>query len=243
MSNTDIRQWAREKGIDVNARGPVNKAVVDLYDAENGAELAEGEEIGFEPDFDVPQEPATVGEVAPDMGRKGIRGKLKLNRGESHVRRTGRRTSLEWLGSSGWTIAANVLGAVNLVPAARVMQMQAPVAGLVLDDTLKGTVADRVLQPLAKMGDKAGDAGALFGPIVLVTAIQKRPDLYPVLRPVLVEMMYRWYEVAGPQMKKLETRRAKRVDEMGGIDMDELINAIFAPMPGQEPETDGSEKE
>ena len=36
MSNTDIRAWARDKGLDVNARGPVKSAVVELYEAENG---------------------------------------------------------------------------------------------------------------------------------------------------------------------------------------------------------------
>lgn len=233
MSNTDIRAWAREKGLDVNARGPVNKAVVELYEAEN---VAEGMVFDPEsPSAELPPQPATKGEQTPEVAGAGWRGKLRRDKSTAVKPARGkRRVSLETLGGAGWQVLANVMGGTGFVPAARVMAMQSPVAGLVLEDALKGTMADRLLQPLARAGDKAGDLGALFGPIALVTVIQKNPALYPTLKPVLTEMLWRWVDIAGPKMAELEKRREKRAAMAGDLDVEGMLAMIFAPTPEQQ---------
>lgn len=240
MSTTDIRQWARDKGLDVNARGPVNKAVVELYEAENGPDEPE---IVFDSEDSPPETPMAAGEITPTVKGRGL--KSKLNLGKPRVPATrGRRQSLERVGGLAWTVLSNVMGGVGMVPAARVVAMQAPIAGMVIEDSLKGTVADKVAQPLARLVGKGGDLGALLGPVVMVTAIQKKPEMYPQLRPYLEDALWSYVEVAGPHFKKLEERRQKRaamVEE--GFDMEALIASIFAPVegvPSEQPQQEDS---
>lgn len=231
MSTTNIRDWARENGVEVNARGPVNKAVVELYENEHGPAMPE---VVYDADT-VPDEPAfTAGETIPQVKRGGLKGKLTtLGKPRTPAQRSGRRQSLEKVGGLVWSGLAQVMGQAGLVPAARMAAMQAPIAGLILEDSLKGTVVDKVAQPVARLVGKGGDLGALFGPIVLVTAIQKNPKMYPQLRPFLEEALWSYVEVAGPAFKKLEERKAKRaamLDE--GFDMEALIQSLFAPVEG-----------
>jgi hypothetical protein len=244
VTGTDIRAWAREQGLDVNARGPVNKAVVELYDAEHGGP-AEPETVFDAQGTGAPDlEPMAKDETTPTIKRPGLKSKLTETMKPRAPRGGGRRQSLERLGGLVWSGMSNVVAAAGMVPAARMISMQAPIAGIVIEDSLKGTAADRMAQPVARMLGRGGDLGALFGPVVLVTAIQKKPELYPQLRPYLEDALWSYVEVAGPAFKKLEERKAKRaamLDE--GFDMEGLIQSLFAPVPGQEAAADEQHEE
>lgn len=233
MSNTDIRQWLRDNDHEVNARGPVNAAALAIYNEANGVD--DGPVDGPGDLLAAPEFPDT-GESTPQMGKASLKDKFlkrQPSKERAPAKRTGRRVSLEDGGGIVWTVLANVVGGAGLIPAARVMAFQAPVAGVVLDDALKGTFVDKALQPIARAADKGGDVGALILPPLLVGLIQKRPELYPQMYPVLRELMCRWYEVAGPALRKKQEREAKRTEEMGGVDIDALIAALFAPEPGE----------
>jgi hypothetical protein len=229
VTSTDIRQWAKDQGLDVNARGPVNKAVVELYESEHGP----GEsEVVFTPDA----EPMTKGETTPEVKRGGLKNKLSgmAKTRPAGTRGAGRRQSLERVGGFFWSGMANVVAGAGLVPASRMIAMQAPIAGMVLEDSLKGTVVDKAAQPLARLVGKGGDIGALLGPIFLVTAIQKKPEMYPQLKPYLEDALWSYVEVAGPAFKKLEERKVKRATMLEeGFDMEALIQSLFAPDPSQ----------
>ena len=230
MTGTDIRAWAREKGLDVNARGPVNKAVVELYENEFGPAVAE---TVFEPPADAA--PAmTEGETIPQVKRGGLKGKLaSVRQPRTPSGPRGRRQSLERVGGLLWSGLSNVLAGTGMLPAARVVAMQAPIAGMVIEDSLKGSAVDKIAQPVARLVGKGGDLGALLGPIVMVTAIQKRPEMYGQLKPYLEDALWSYVEVAGPHLKKLEERKAKRAEMIGeGFDMEALIQGIFAPQEG-----------
>lgn len=226
-SATDIRAWLRDHGHDVPDKGPISKLGMAVFNAEHPSDDPQPV------DKPVETAPVTTGEDVPDVKPAGLKSIAQKIVKPPRPRTTQRRHSIEQLGAWTWTAAANLIGNTGLVPAARVMSFQAPVAGVILDDTLKGTVADRLLQPFARAGDKIGDLGALFTPIVLVTVIQQKPQLYPQLRPMLAESLWKWVDVAGPAMKKIEKRRAARAEiiEEGGIDIDAMIDAIFAPVP------------
>lgn len=225
--------------MDVNARGPVNKAVVDLYDAEHPDEAPA---VVFDP------EQHDSGETPPDVKpRKGLAGKLNLGGGKSKepkVRKPqGRRQSLEKVGGYSWQILGQAVASAGFVPAARVINMQAPIAGMVLEDSFKGSPADRMLQPVVRMVSKGGAMGALLGPVIMVTLIQKNPKLYPALKPHLEEALWSYVETAGPYFEKLEARREKRAKMISeqGFDMEALIVSLFAPMPGPEQQEESSE--
>jgi hypothetical protein len=78
----------------------------------------------------------------------------------------------------GWEFAARVLQPVNL-PVARCLDWQAPTAGALLEEAVRDTVVDRLLQPVARIEDKLEIAGALIGPPVLIFALQL-PQNQPV---------------------------------------------------------------
>lgn len=109
--------------------------------------------------------------------------------------------------------------------------MQAPVAGVIVDDMCKGTVVDRVLQPLARGSEKAEKGFALIGPPILVAMISSRPELYPVLSGPLKVAMLSWVEIAGPAMEKAQRKAEQMAERVGGVDVDGMIAALFADLP------------
>jgi hypothetical protein len=58
----------------------------------------------------------------------------------------------------------------------KLLQAQAPFAGLALEDALAGTVVDRALQPIARAEDKAKAVGGLmFPPMALMLTLATAP--------------------------------------------------------------------
>jgi hypothetical protein len=108
----------------------------------------------------------------------------------------------------------------------RLLKLQAPVAGVILEDTVKGSVVDRWLQPLARTS-KAGEAMfVLAAPPLMVAAIELDPSKAPFIMPVLRESMLRWCKIAGPKMADA-LKREREFEEQFGEDVDELLAMLF----------------
>lgn len=248
MTTTDqeIRTWAREQGIAVPARGKLSQELRDRYvdggpasdnprlSVVGAAEPAEG---------DGPAESAPVRPAAVESFDNGERppippaGRLSLKRiTQARPRQQHRRVSLEDLAADGWSAMAAVLGSQGLGPTARVLSMQAPVAGAILEDAIRGTVLDRLLQPIARGSEKGREVAALLGPPLIVSVLTMRPELAPKLLPVLKRQMRTWVLIAGPKMKAREKAEQKAMAAMGMDDpgqlddeVDAMISSLFAP--------------
>jgi hypothetical protein len=78
------------------------------------------------------------------------------------------------------------------------------------------------------MVNKGSTIGALVALPFMVQLASVKPEFFPMLRPHMVEALYRWYEVAGPEMEKQAKRMETRKAQLGGVDPEELLNMIFS---------------
>jgi|HubBroStandDraft_5_1064220.scaffolds.fasta_scaffold99988_3 hypothetical protein len=277
---TDIREWARRQGIEIGDRGRIPADIRDAYQAEQAGDDFVARPAG---DFEQPPDPTaagpsqrsspprpattaedapssaamTAGETPPAPGKKKKPWQRIQIPKDDKPRAAGRRVPLEtWIGRA-WKGLAYITGA-GTTPTSRVLNLQAPVAGIVVDDMIKGTLPDRVLQPLARMGEGGKDVAALVGFPLLVAATERKPELYQWTRPLMVEAATEWVLIAGPAMRKAKARAAKVAEELDAFELQDddiegsfaraaenpaitrMLDAIFAPMmqpgPLQEPE-------
>lgn len=240
----DIRAWARENGIDIAERGRIPASVREAYEAQDGEEDPEEDETTVEvappapAPAGVPSAPeATAGGKVPERApkppvkeKRGLFGKVKERKAGPR-----RRVSIENIVSGGWGLAAMaMMRSPNSVPVGRVLQFQAPVAGAIVDEAAKGTILDRVLQPLARAGESGEVVLALVGPPAITAAITAKPELYPALRPMLKMSMISWLRLAGPALKRQQRREAEALaaigeEELAGIDA--MIDSLWADIP------------
>jgi hypothetical protein len=140
------------------------------------------------------------------------------------------RASTERLVSGVWTQLARLADNVGAVPTARVLRLQAPVAGVVLDAELRGTPVDGVLQPFAKLVNKGSKVGSLLALPILVQLVTVNPHLYEQLEPYMEDCVYSYLEIAGPAMERKQKQMQKR-EEQTGINARDFLRTIFAPVP------------
>jgi hypothetical protein len=200
ITDEEIRDWARSTGRPVGAKGRVAAPLRAEYEqlaaeaaahppADPGPPPAIGDGRGAESDSAAPG-PAQQ-ETPPRRVRSAstrLRARVWGSPGTSgRKRKSGRpRVSTEKFIERTWETAARILQPVNL-PVARCLDWQAPTAGALLEEAVRDTIADRFLQPVARVEDKLEIAGALIGPPVLIFALQ-----LPGNQPV------REVEVTGP---------------------------------------------
>jgi len=137
---------------------------------------------------------------------------------------------VEW----GWGILARAAQPVS-VPLSRCLAMQAPVAGLVLEDVVRGTVVDRVLQPLARGQEQLQSVGALVllpAAVAGLHAAEGLPEAAREVRrafliPVAREGAAMWVRVAGPKIRE----RLEQEAEKGPVyqQADELLVMLDMP--------------
>jgi hypothetical protein len=222
----DIREWAAQRGIEVRPKGPVPRDVRTAYYAE---------QVGGEVPPPPPAEPS--GEAPPGSGETPPEVKRpwwKRDRKEPGERgKSGRRTPVDQIVGLAWEFGAFALSQEpRMLPVARCVSMQAPVAGLIIDEAVKGTVADKVLQPIARAGEAGEKMFGLIGPPLIVAAITGKPELFPVLRPALKMSLMQWMFISEPAMKKAEKRSRDWAERFGGVDIDGMIDQLFAPPEG-----------
>ncbi len=231
MTTADVRQWASQEGIPVPARGKVPASVQAQYDAAHPGDSADDSRETFVPTEGAGSPPGDVQESRP----RTVATPRKITQWGKKTRSTGKkkashpRVPVDKLISGGWGVLANF--ASPLPPTSRLLRMQAPVAGIILEDTVKGTVVDKFLQPVARAEAKGKAVFALVGPPMLVTAMQLQPDAQLVLLPVLRESLLVWCEIAGPRMEEA-MKRESEFEKQHGQTVDQMIEMLFAPPPG-----------
>lgn len=187
-----------------------------------------------------PQPPPRAG--AAERARRAWR-----TRREQAPRRGGparrRRVTLETLGSLAWGGLARLteFAGPRYVPVMKMMAFEAPVAGMVVDEVVPhGSLVDRALQPVARLVEGGSAGAALIAPPLLTALACRRPDMMPVIRPMLKSALKEWVITAGPQLRRLREREAKFAAEMAtfgeeyGITIDQLLDEIFAPVPSEQ---------
>lgn len=199
MSTTDVREWAKAKGKTIGDHGRIPKAIQAEYDAEHnsdqvmslpaydgGVTVADFPEPldEHEPERElaaVPALPPPTRETRPrhitaprrplrDRLRPGSKPKPKAG-GKAKIP----RVSLARLIEDAWSQLAFAAGPIP--PMQRLLQAQAPMAGLVFEDTLRDTAVDRFLQPVARAEDKAkGIGGIVMPPVALLAVLASAPQ-------------------------------------------------------------------
>ena len=254
VSDDEIRQWAKATGRQVSDRGRISAELRAEYTrmADAADTALPGGEPAPGPRDDGPQRAARE-ETRPRKvtSRKGWRDKLWGQQGTGQGRPRAKakpkhpRVSLDRFIERGWSTLARIAQPVNL-PVSRVLAFQAPVAGVMLEDVVKGTVVDLILQPIARTEAKLEIAGALAGPPLLVLALQLphnqpfHPDGSPspagairhaVLMSALEEALMMWDDVTRSRMAEVQERIA--ANEAARVEVQKLIAAIFEPTAEQ----------
>lgn len=252
-TDADIRAWAKGSGVDVPARGKVPEGVRAAYTEAHSA----GDNLGLSGEGPPPEHGYAEAEPMPTRPQTAVQGHadevapppppgrfpaLQRRRGGAvREKKQHRRVSLESFCEGAWGLLANFTAGQGLIPTARALDLQAPIAGMILEDTLRGTVVDRIAQPLARGGEAAKEVGALLGVPLIVTIMTVKPEAAPRMVPTLKKMMREWAIVAGPRIKAREKREKRALEQLGiddvaGLDdlVDEWMTALFAPVPGTE---------
>jgi len=250
-----VRRWAKDNSVEVPTRGQVPKGVRDQYDAANPPGDNPGlsvdgppAEHGYADTEPMPTRPVGhADEVAPTRApaerapsRFAFRRPKTTAVKAPGTKGTPKRVSLESLCEGAWNVLGNLVGSQGLVPTGRVLKLQAPIAGAILEDSLKGTIVDRLAQPLARGGESAKEIGALIGVPIVVTVMTLKPEMAQQLHGTLRRSLREWAILAGPRIKAREKREEKALEQLGvdaeGLDemVDGWIKALFSL--GDEPE-------
>lgn len=276
---SDIRVWARTEGYDVPARGNIPTEIRTAYDTAhpgpNGSAGTSGPDYpddDFEtafidpPDDEVfdesamaeekPRRPKSSGSTARGQGRGGPGARSFFSRGKKPGQKTAKkkpRVSTEDLLGSLWRGMAKL--ATPLPPLQRTLRIQAPVAGLLLEDAVKDTAADVLLQPLARFAGQGKVVSALVGPPVIVTALmlhgQQRMAMDPPQDPhrlfvsvgieALRSSLMTWMEVAGPKFE-IAMQREMEFEAKYGQSVDQLIAFLLGPPPESAADVEAEEQ-
>jgi len=198
---TDVREWLREHqgdhGQEVPGKGRIPAHLQAVYDqAHPGDEDVPGGPVSGEADYDggvdgsdfvAAEEPAeNAVERPPKRVRAARKEQAKSLRqriwggGDSRAARPKKkhpRVSLKGFAEDmfldlAWTFQ-------GLPPMEKILYLQAPLAGQVVEDTCKGTIVDTVLQPVARIDRQFKAFEALTAP-VWVAAIMARGEKEPV---------------------------------------------------------------
>lgn len=281
-ATTDVRDWLREQGHKVGDRGSISQALKDEYDAAHPAaaqaSVIESRYDAGVSDADFPGEltgddagaaaaapapappapPSSSGERRPRVvrpsrprfpkifgfGRGSGKGKGR-RRGASHP-----RVSLGDFAEETWLDLAWL--AAPVPPLAMMLELQAPYAGVVLDEQVRGTVIDAALQPMARYSHVFRALNGLIGPPVCVLMIcaegRQDPDtgqfdgrtkmMFGMLRYSLLQMA-KVSELSSEEIGERTESMAARIKIVDGI-----VNRLFGfdQEPGPGPGADGDEQ-
>ena len=98
-------------------------------------------------------------------------------------------------------------------PVGNCLVWQAPLAGEMVDEALKGSPVDKaVLQPIVRARARFDLIGAVAGPPLIVLAIIQQPNRVNVLMPVLRQAIDGALPYMVPAMKKAEKRWAEKLN-------------------------------
>src|SRR4051812_19172359 len=160
-SLNDIREWGRQNGFDVTDDKALPRGLRSAYQKRDDTDvitrIVPDEEEGTRVLIEDGPEPVST-ERPPAIRHPSVVQRARSLVGKKvddapKVRSHHPRRSVDRIIERVWEGMARLVQPVNL-PVARVMAVQAPVAGLLLEDIVKGTVVDRVLQPIVRVEEK-----------------------------------------------------------------------------------------
>jgi hypothetical protein len=276
-ATTDVRAWLREQGHEVNARGAVPADLRALYDEAHTGPVVQGEVLGSDLDFsmgvteaDFPPAPEDGGgedrapadstESRARGGRerkpravkpvpaKGIRERIFGGRSGKPKHAKGPRVSLSDWAEETWSDLAWL--AQPIPPLAKILTIQAPYAGAMFDEEIRGTVIDSALQPVAKYSGKWRALNGLMGPPVYVGLIcatgartqpldpnTGRPAVYEDGSPVLVydqrtQMLFQGLRYSLLQMTKISETSGEQIRErvQASAERTRVVDQIIADL-------------
>jgi hypothetical protein len=202
-SATDVREWAKSEGIEIGDKGRIKASITERYEAEHpggppeaGGGPPEGDDGGGDYDDGVTEAdfPAAPGGAAEPAAREPQQPAAEQRPRQVAKARKGGRTFSERLWGGGGTKAkrpakkqprVSLKGFAEdmfldlawtfqgLPPLEKVLYLQAPLAGQVVEDAAKGTIVDAVLQPAARFDRQFKSLEALTAP-AWVAAIMLR---------------------------------------------------------------------
>lgn len=269
-TNTDVRAWLREEGHAVGDRGAIPAELRTLYDDAHRPVIP-GQVIGpddagvSDDDFPAaadrqapPLAPPAGPPPAADTGERRprpVRGsrKVKWPKIFGRKKRRGRaareripRTPLGDWAEETWLDLAWL--AQPLPPLSMLLELQAPYAGVVLDEHVQGTVIDDVLQPVARYSGAFRALNGLVGPpvCVLMVCLEGGRDEQTGELDGRTKMMIGMLRYSLMQMVKTSDVSAEQVQErteslaVRSRIVDMMVNRIFgweqqpggAPPPG-----------
>lgn len=191
MSTTDVRAWLRDQGEPVGVKGKIPAELQARYDQAHPGQDTAGEadydggvtEADFPPDEpDIPGGPAGAGETPPRRvrARKPAAAKTARERwwgGKGKPKRPAKshpRVSVTGFVEDAWSQFAWAFQGAP--PLSKLLYAQAPYAGIVLEDAVKGTVADKFIQPIVRAEKQFTGLTGLVAPPLLVMAIMTRGE-------------------------------------------------------------------
>jgi hypothetical protein len=241
-SDAEIRTWAKAQGLTVQTRGPVPPHIRDAWDAYHGSDPA-AEPEPHDDDFAEPGDPPPdLGETRPrnvatprSAPFTSWRSRHKGSSRPKTAKRRPPRVPVDDLIAGVWR---GLAGFARPLPAtSRLLKIQAPVAGVILEGEVKGSAVDRFLQPFARTSKGAEALFVLAGPPIMMAAMEMHPDRAPFIMPVLRESMLRWCKIAGPKMADA-LKRDKEFEELFGEDVDALLATLAAEFTSPADEED-----
>jgi len=239
VMSQDIREWAAENGHQISDRGRIPAAIKAAYEADHPEPDVDDEEpmliVPSAPPTETPEPPQDPGpppvraeerkpQPPPRDRLAALKRKPAKPAGKPHP-----RVSVENVLSTGWGMLAFGLARnPNAVPIGRVMAIQSETVGVMGDQAVKGTVIDRILQPIARAGERGEVVAAVLGPPAIVGLVTAKPELYPICEPVLKMLLSSFAYHSIDAHKKIESRLAKMDEAAGGVNVDEWMSVIFA---------------
>lgn len=255
-TGTDVREWLRDQGEDVSVKGPLPKGARERYDAAHaGDQLPDGDgqadDTGYDngvTEADLPPDPEPEAEAqeraprrvrsAAPKGGKRFREKIWGGGKTARPKKKQPRISLKGFAEDvfldlAWTFQ-------GLPPVEKVLYLQAPLAGQIVEDTARGTVADTLLQPVARIDRQFKALEALTAPVwvagIMIKGARDEDGNYSPgtqfmfggLRHALLSMT----RVADLDFEQL---KAKSEELKGKSDKIDQIIAWLFEMPSPEP--------
>lgn len=260
----DIRKWLKDNDYDPPARGAIPQHLRDEYDRAHDPAVIPGDVL--ESDYplpedvtaaDFPPEPAAE-EAAPKKTRerapRKVTPKGKKTRiwdriagkdtGPKKARPKQPRVSLSDFAEETWEDLAWL--AQPVPPLARMLALQAPYAGTVLDEQVKGTPVDYMLQPLAKYSTTWRALNGLIGPPLAVGMICAEGKIDPETGQMdgRTAMLFGLLKFSLLQMVKISDLNAEQIQArvQASAERNQVVDAMIAGLfpdlfpSGPEPE-------
>ncbi len=168
-----------------------------------------------------------------------LRGHRGGSQGKGKKKTARSRLPVDDVIASAWRIAARI--AQPFPPLYRTLRIQSPVAGRLLEDAVRGTVVDRLLQPLAQVSQVGETLAALLvTPIAVMALSTAQVQGNPVMMQAAIEAarhgLMAMMRVGGPKFAE-QLAREREDEARYGADVDTLLELILsAPLPDPDAE-------